>query len=114
VERYDGFRRFDIIGRRVPIYCISLRKSLLTDMSVDSIRSILRRRPPLKLISRTITDIEKNIADIEVCRLRGRSSDIEEYEESVMRPAGLILPKTLQSRALPCFLLISFNIEVST
>ncbi len=46
VERYDGFRRFDIIGRHVPVHCTSLGKSLLMDKDTSRIREILGRRPP--------------------------------------------------------------------
>jgi len=83
VERYDGFRRFDIIGRHVPVHCTSLGKSLLMDLPADSIRAILHRRPPVRQTPRTITDIEKNITDMEACRVRGWSSDNEEHEEGV-------------------------------
>ena len=83
VERYDGFRRFDIIGRHVPVHCTSLGKSLVMDMAPGKIREIFYRRPPFKLTSGTITDIDEIIANIEVCRTRGWSSDLEEHEEGV-------------------------------
>jgi len=83
VERYDGFRRFDIIGRHVPVHCTSLGKSLVMDMAPGRIREMFHRRPPLKLTSGTITDIERIIENIEVCRERGWSSDLEEHEEGV-------------------------------
>jgi len=83
VERYDGFRRFDIIGRHVPVHCTSLGKSLVMDMTPSRIREIFHRRPPIKLTSGTITDIDKIIENIEVYRTRGWSSDIEEHEDGV-------------------------------
>ncbi len=83
VERYDGFRRFDIIGRHVPVHCTSLGKSLVMDLAPGKISEIFHRRPPLKLTSGTITDIDKIIENIELCRNRGWSSDLEEHEEGV-------------------------------
>ena len=83
VERYDGFRRFDIIGRHVPVHCTSLGKSLLMDFSPGQIRDILEKHPPVKKTSKTIINTEAIIADIETCRNRGWSSDIEEHEEGV-------------------------------
>ncbi len=83
VERYDGFRRFDIIGRHVPVHCTSLGKSLVMDMDPQDIRALLSRRPPFKLTSGTITDIDDIVANIRMCRERGWSSDIQEHEEGV-------------------------------
>jgi IclR family KDG regulon transcriptional repressor len=83
VERYDGFRRFDIIGRHVPVHCTSLGKSLLMDKDTSRIREILRRRPPVRKTPKTIMDIQGIIANIEECRLRGWSSDLEEHEMGV-------------------------------
>lgn len=83
VERYDGFQRFDIIGRHVPVHCTSLGKSLLMDKTPDQIRDILTHRPPVRKTSGTITEVDEILANIETCRLRGWSSDLEEHEEGV-------------------------------
>ncbi len=58
VERYDGFRRFDIIGRHVPVHCTSLGKSLLMDKDISRIREILGRRPPKRKTPKKIMDID--------------------------------------------------------
>lgn len=83
VERYDGFRRFDIIGRHVPVHCTSLGKSLLMDHTPNQIRDILIRHPPVNKTIRTKTKVDDILADIELCRIRGWSSDLEEHEEGV-------------------------------
>ncbi len=79
VERYDGF----IIGRHVPVHCTSLGKSLLMDKDISRIREILGRRPPKRKTPKTIMDIDGILANIEECRLRGWSSDLEEHEMGV-------------------------------
>lgn len=83
VERYDGFHRFDIIGRHVPVHCTSLGKSLLMDMDGSDIRGILGRRPPERKTIKTTVDSEGILADIAFCRERGWSSDREEHEIGV-------------------------------
>ena len=83
VERYDGFRRFDIIGRHVPVHCTSLGKSLLMDLAPERIEELLQHRPPLKMTPRTIVDVEGILEEVERCRNRGWSSDLEEHEEGV-------------------------------
>ena len=83
VERYDGFRRFDIIGRHVPVYCTSLGRSLVMDMDRAHLKDLLSAVQVRKHTSRTLTDTDDIIASIEMCRDRGWSSDLEEHEEGV-------------------------------
>lgn len=83
VERYDGFRRFDIIGRHVPVYCTSLGKSLVMDLDPSGIREMLGRNPPIKKTPFTRTETGEILENIEFCRNRGWSSDLQEHEEGV-------------------------------
>lgn len=83
VERYDGFRRFDIIGRHVPIHCTSLGRSLVMDMENHRLKELLGGITLHRMTPHTITDIDDVIANVESCRQRGWSSDLEEHEEGV-------------------------------
>ena len=83
VERYDGFRRFDIIGRHVPVYCTSLGRSLVMDMEPPLLQAMLSGLSLIKLTPHTLTDVDELMTYIEECRKRGWSSDLEEHEEGV-------------------------------
>ena len=83
VERFDGFRRFDIIGRHVPVHCTSLGKALIMEMDKKDVLKILEYKPPVKKTEKTITDAEKILENLDTCRKRGWSSDLEEHEKGV-------------------------------
>ena len=83
VERYDGFRRFDIIGRHVPVHCTSLGKSLVMDMENSALEELLSRHPIEKLTPQTKSDLQEILSDVALGRERGWSSDLEENEEGV-------------------------------
>ncbi len=83
VERYDGFRRFDIIGRHVPVHCTSLGKSLLMDLDESALRKLLGRRDLVRMTPNTLTTIDGIMNNIAECRAQGWSSDLEEHEAGV-------------------------------
>lgn len=80
VERFDGLRRYSIIGQRRPVYCTSLGKSLMMDLDSQHIREILGKKPLKKLTNKTITEVDSFLTHIEIVRKRGWSNDDEEYE----------------------------------
>lgn len=83
VERYDGLRRYSIIGRRAPVHCTSLGKSLVMDLKPKEIRDLLTRKPLKKVTSNTITNVDVLLGRLKEFRRRGWSQDIEENEFGV-------------------------------
>ncbi len=83
IERYDGFRRFDIIGRSVPVYCTSLGKALVMDLPPEEQRAILERRPPERKTAKTLLETEPILDEFAFCRDRGWSWDLQEHETDV-------------------------------
>ena len=83
VERYDGLRRYSIIGRRAPVHCTSLGKSLVMDRKPEELRALFSRTHLKKVTEKTIVDIDQLLRHVEECRVRGWSHDFEEYEPGV-------------------------------
>jgi IclR family transcriptional regulator, KDG regulon repressor len=83
VERYDGLRRYSIIGRRAPVHCTSLGKALVMDRRPDELRSLFTEKPLVKVTEKTEIDIDALIRSLEEYRIRGWSQDFEEFELGV-------------------------------
>ena len=83
VERYDGLRRYSIIGRRVPIHCTSLGKALVMDRKPEELRALFARKPLKKVTEKTVVDIDELLRFFEEFRMRGWAEDIEENEIGV-------------------------------
>lgn len=82
VERFDGLRRYSIIGQRAPVHCTSLGKALILDKSDEDIRQLLHR-PMERFTPNTITDPNAFIEEIQILRGQGWTCDREEYEPGV-------------------------------
>ncbi len=83
VERFDGLRRYSIIGQRAPLHCTSLGKSLIMDRNPRELRELLTRGPLKRVTDKTQTDVDALIRELAECRARGWSMDDEEYETGV-------------------------------
>jgi IclR family KDG regulon transcriptional repressor len=83
VERFDGLRRYSIIGQRRPIYCTSLGKSLVMERDPRELREILTKKPLKKFTNKTIIDADVFLKQLEIIRDRGWSNDDEEYDLGV-------------------------------
>jgi DNA-binding IclR family transcriptional regulator len=80
METHNSLRKYSIIGRRAPLYCTALGKSMLTGRSGDMIRRLYQGRELQAYTQKTITNPEDLVAEIERTRRRGFSVDDEEYE----------------------------------
>jgi len=89
-EQAHGLRRYSIIGRRAPLYCTSLGKSLLIDKNDEVIRSLLKDVEFKKRTSRTIDGVDRLIEDVKASRERGWSRDDQENERGVQCMAAPI------------------------
>ncbi|MBI9101829.1 MAG: IclR family transcriptional regulator [Spirochaetales bacterium] len=89
-EQATGLRRYSIIGRRAPLYCTSLGKSLLLDKSDEVIRGLLKDVEFKKRTSRTIGNVDELIDDIRASRLHGWTKDDQENERGVQCMAAPI------------------------
>lgn len=82
-DQYTSLRKYSIIGQQKPLYCTSLGKALILDMSDDEIRALLAGEDFEKFGPNTHAGVEELIADIRVCRERGWTRDNEEAEPGV-------------------------------
>lgn len=83
IEKYQSFHMYCQIGKRIPLYCSAVGKSLLMDRSEDEIRDIMSKVIYEKFTENTHTEIEALLADIEVGRQVGYTKDSAEHEENV-------------------------------
>ncbi len=70
-------------GTKVPLYCTSLGKAILSVMPEDHRDALLAETHFEKLTPRTILSMDKLILDLEETRRRGYSIDDSEYEEDL-------------------------------
>jgi IclR family KDG regulon transcriptional repressor len=83
METFNSLRKYSIIGRRAPLYCTALGKSMLTGKTDDQIRQLYGGLELKAFTDRTITCMDDLIADVETTRRRGWSLDDEEYEGGI-------------------------------
>lgn len=82
VEKLDinhDLRMYTQIGLRVPAYCSSLGKCLLSSLSGEDVEAIIYGHPLIKYTSNTITSIEELKNHLREVRLNGWAMDNEEY-----------------------------------
>lgn len=80
VEGSSSLRMFARIGHRAPVYCTGAGKVLLSEMSLDEVRAILRSRGMDALTPNTITTFKGFLQALEFVRLHGYGVDEEECE----------------------------------
>ncbi|MGI6565792.1 MAG: IclR family transcriptional regulator [Limnochordia bacterium] len=80
VEGSSSLRMFARIGLRAPVYCTGAGKVLLSEMSLDEVRSILRKQGMEPLTPNTITTFKEFLRALEFVRLHGYGVDEEECE----------------------------------
>ncbi len=71
------------IGTQVPFHCTASGKMYLSTLRPHVLRSLLAARPLEKRTARTMTDIDKIKAELELTRQRGYSTDDEEFMEGM-------------------------------
>lgn len=83
METHNSMRKYSIIGKRAPLYCTALGKSLLADKTADQIRLLYEEQTLEGYTARTITSIDSLVEEIAKTRERGWSIDNEEYENGI-------------------------------
>lgn len=93
VEGSFSMRMGSRVGLRLPCHCTGLGKALLAFDS-DDLDAYYDSGPLLRRTSRTITDIERLRAEIELIRQRGFALDDEEFEEHLRCIAAPVFDHT--------------------
>lgn len=83
METFNSLRKYSIIGRRAPLHCTALGKSMLTGKTEDQIRQLYRGMNLKVFTAKTITSVDALVEEIEKTRRRGWSLDDEEYEQGL-------------------------------
>lgn len=79
-DQFTSLRKYAIIGEQKPIYCTSLGKALILDMSDEEIRALFSNTVFQKFGPHTHANVESLIKDIHTCAARGWTHDNEEAE----------------------------------
>jgi len=72
------------VGGRMPAFCTALGKSILSHMAPERAERILRKKPLLARTSKTKTDLELVIRELDTVRSRGYALDNGENEEGIV------------------------------
>ncbi len=84
VENERSFIKMDIwIGHRLPIHTTAIGKILVSGMTNDEIREILRLRGMEKKTPKSITSMKKYVTEIKKVKNQGYAVDDEENSEEV-------------------------------
>lgn len=84
VESFNSLRRYQIIGKRMPLYATSLGKALLTGMSDAEIVKMYEQKSFEKLTPKTIDNVRDLLREVELTRKRGWAHDNQENEAGTM------------------------------
>ncbi len=82
-DQFTSLRKYAIIGEQRPIYCTSLGKALILDMSDEEIRILFSDTVFQKFGPHTHADVGSLIEDVHHCKARGWTHDNEEAEPGV-------------------------------
>ncbi|HET8564729.1 MAG TPA: IclR family transcriptional regulator [Candidatus Binatia bacterium] len=80
VEGPHALRMPSRVGRRIPIYCTSLGKAMLSCLEKQQVKQLLHGRRLKAYTPNTATDIDELLEDLEKTRRRGYAIDNEEIE----------------------------------
>lgn len=86
IEKVDiasSIRLYSQIGRRIPVYCSALGKSLLSGLTDKDLTIVLSKCVLKKYTANTIVDLDELIKQIKRVRLQGWSIDDEEHDEGI-------------------------------
>lgn len=83
VELTPNHRLYSQIGKRIPVYCSGLGKSLLLDKKEKQILSILKECSFEKLTDTTLITLESILKEIELSKKRGWTMDHEEHDKGI-------------------------------
>lgn len=80
VEGPHALRMPSRVGRRIPMYCTSLGKAMLSCLSEDEVRQIIKSQDLRRYTPNTITKVDKLLAELKRIQKLGYSVDNEEIE----------------------------------
>jgi len=83
IEKYKSFHMYCQIGKRIPIYCSAVGKSLILDKTNSEILQILRKTSFESFTKNTFKTPEEVLGDIMESRFLGYTKDNGEHEENV-------------------------------
>jgi len=83
IEKYQSFHMFCQIGKRIPLYCSGVGKSLLLDKSDQEVRDILGETVFEAFTQDTLKSVDDLIEDLHSAKERGYTSDHAEHEDNV-------------------------------
>ncbi|MCX7708437.1 MAG: IclR family transcriptional regulator [Clostridia bacterium] len=91
VDVVSNIRLYSQIGRRIPVYCSALGKSLLSGLTDDELDRIVSNCSLTRLTDNTLTDRSELIRQIKKVRITGWSIDDEEHDEGIRCIAAPVL-----------------------
>jgi IclR family KDG regulon transcriptional repressor len=80
VEGPHALRMPSRVGRRIPTYCTSLGKAMLSCLDDHEVKNIFRNRVLRSYTVNTVKTLDRLLTDLRVIRRRGYSVDNEEIE----------------------------------
>lgn len=83
VEKYQSFHMYCQTGKRIPLYCSAVGKSLILNHSDNEIQGLLKDTKFEHFTPKTVTDIEALFADLDQARKDGYTRDHAEHEADV-------------------------------
>lgn len=83
VEKYQSFHMYCQIGKRIPLYCSGVGKSLLLDKEEKEVREMLSKVVFRRFTDNTHQTVEALLTDLEASRKLGYTKDCGEHEEDV-------------------------------
>lgn len=83
VEKYQSFHMYCQIGKRIPLYCSAVGKSLLLEKTEYEIKALLGDEKFIKYTENTLETVEELISDIHESRQIGYTRDQAEHERDV-------------------------------
>ncbi len=83
IEVTRNLRLYSQIGKRIPVYCSALGKSLLLDKKDEEILHTLKQVAYVKMTNQTLMSAEQVLEEITIGRQRGWTIDDEEHDEGI-------------------------------
>jgi DNA-binding IclR family transcriptional regulator len=80
LDVFPGIRLYSQIGFRVPAYCSSLGKCLLSGLSSDELQAVMANCPFDRFTERTITNLKDLKIQLRQVRAQGWAMDDEEHD----------------------------------
>ena len=93
----QSMRMFTEVGRRVHVHCTGVGKALLAQLPRDAARELVQRAGLPRRTTRTITDVDELMAELERTAARGYAVDDGEQETGVRCIAVPVLAGTTQT-----------------